>query len=91
MIHVNENVIEYVRVTILKQARILSENAAFNGEMGDGGASSLERKLGYWIDGIRFAQTGKTVVFSAIVEQFDREQDPEYNEYLRLKERFEGK
>ena len=91
MIHVDENLVEYIRATILKQARILSENAAINGEMGDGGASELERKLAHWTDGVRFAQTGKTVVFSAIAEQFDRERDPEYTEYLRLKERFEGK
>lgn len=91
MIYVDDNLVEYVRATILKQVRILSENASLSGEMGDGGASALERKLGYWIDGIRFAQTGTTVVFSDIVKQFDRERNPEYTEYLRLKERFEGK
>lgn len=87
----DDRLVDFIRENIKNQARQLAENASFSGEMGDGGASRLEDKLAYWIDGIQFASTGKTIVFSTLVDQFNKERDPEYNEYLRLKARFEGR
>jgi hypothetical protein len=84
-----EELVKYVRSVVTKKAHELRENAAFGGEHGDGGAHLLESKLAHWIDGIEFAKTGKTLVFGYLIEQFDRERDPEYAEYLRLKNIFE--
>ena len=47
--------------------------------------------LEYWLDGIRFAQTGNTEKYSEIVDEHKKQQDPEYQQYLKLKEKFESK
>lgn len=91
MTDVNQKLIAFIIDGVEKQAERRAFNASMSGMMGDGGASDLKRKLAVWLDGVQFASSGKTSVFSSLVETFNKQNDPEYNEYLRLKARFEGK
>lgn len=61
------------------------EYAGGNGEMGDRGARELRKRLDYWLMGI--AQ-GIPREFKQYEEEYKNQQDPEYQEYLRLKEKF---
>ena len=77
---------------VVKAVKISAQNArddaGYGGRMDDGGASAMEQRLDAWLDGIAFAQTGRTKLYSNILEQARKENDPEYQEYLRLKEKF---
>ena len=87
----NQKLIAFISECVKKQAERIAYSAAMAGRMGDGGASDLKRKLDVWLDGVQFASSGETSVFSRLAETFNKQNDPEYNEYLRLKARFEGK
>ena len=84
-----DEIFDYVVKSLRKKAAVLATDASFNGERGDGGASIVADKLEAWMDGVNFAHTGKSKMFGYLVKQFDRDRDPEYAEYLRLKQRFE--
>jgi hypothetical protein len=77
--------------TISEKAKRLRDNAAYGGAHSDGGASKLEKNLGFFVLG--FKAGGNTdlntevEVPTAWTDYFFR-QDPEYNEYLRLKSKF---
>lgn len=84
--------------TITQKANEMRTNAAYGGEHGDGGASRLEQDLEFFALGFK-TQTGnmgisdletKVDVPYAWQKYFFR-QDPEYDEYLRLKNKFENK
>ena len=70
---------------ILKEAEQKRENAGYNGDYGDGGASQLE-------DQVKFFKLGWGQQFPPEWEkykiQFNRENDPEYQKYLLLKDKF---
>lgn len=80
--------VRQIEAAVKKSAHSARENAAYAGSFGDGGASQMEDKLRYWLDGIKFAQTGETTTYKSMVDQFKREQDPEYQTWLKLKEKF---
>ena len=62
-------------------------NAAYGGEMGDGGAGHLESVLEAWKAGLQ----GKVPrELKHIAKEVERKADPEYKEYERLTEKFEG-
>ena len=65
-------------------------DAALGGDWGDGGAARSLELLDYWLDGYRFAVEGCTFKYDHIVKQYQREADPDYQQYLALKEKFEG-
>jgi len=65
------------------------QNAVHNGEMNDGGARATESKLEHWLDGINFAQTGCTSVYNWIANDIKKKNDPDYEQYLKLKSKFE--
>ena len=84
--------------TITQKANEMRTNAAYGGENGDGGASRLEQDLEFFALGFK-SKTGnmgildletKVDVPIAWQKYFFR-QDPEYDEYLRLKNKFENK
>jgi hypothetical protein len=84
--------------TITQKANEMRTDAAYTGEHGDGGASKLEQNLEFFVLGFK-TQTGnmgilgletKVDVPYAWQKYFFR-QDPEYDEYLRLKNKFENK
>lgn len=70
----------------LKQvADNLRTDAAFGGEFGDRGAGALEDQVKCYVAG----QKGYTPeVWSGYVHEFNRLNDPEYDEYQRLKAKF---
>lgn len=84
---------EKIKSEIIKRVTESAErrryNAGMSGSWGDNGASDSEEKLEYWVDGIFFAQTGKTEKYKELVQKIENDADPEYHEYLRLKEKFE--
>lgn len=60
-------------------------DAGFSGSWSDNGAHTLEDYLNCWQAGLR----GEVPqVLSGYYESFKREQDPEYQEYLRLQKKF---
>lgn len=84
---------EKIKSEIIKRVKESAEqrryNAGMAGSHGDNGAATSERELEYWVDGIFFANTGKTEKYKSIVQKIENDADPEYQEYLRLKEKFE--
>lgn len=86
---------EKVKSEIIKRVKKSAEkrryDAGMAGSHGDNGARRSEERLEYWVDGIFFAQTGKTEKYKDLVKQIENENDPEYQKYLELKEKFEGK
>ena len=51
-------------------------------------ARKMADKLDAFMDGVRFAMTGHTKLYDHIVSRIEREQDPEYAEFLRLRQKF---
>lgn len=84
-----EDIIRVVASTVNDQAEKAAYNAGMGGEWGDGGASNYQNQLKYWLDGIRFAQTGETLVYRSIVNDYVMKKDSEFEEYQRLKKKFE--
>lgn len=83
-----QQLIAKIESAVKTSAHNARENAAYGGSMGDGGAHHMEDKLKHWLDGIKFAQTGVTETYKSMVEQFKREQDPDYQTWLTLNEKF---
>lgn len=66
------------------------ENAAHGGRHDDGGKGAMLEQLQAFDDGIRFSTNGIYPVWlKPYVDQVKIQEDPEYNEYIRLKEKFE--
>ncbi len=73
------------------------------GERGDGGASKLEEELNLFVEGIRSCSDAYIDEFNKILSpgsefkvpdqwvKYFIEEDKEYEDYLRLKEKFEKK
>ena len=74
------------------QMATVALNAAYSGEMSDGGASTIARELTAFLDGMAFAFDGTTnnPSYNRMIEQRAREADPDWQEYQRLKQKFEG-
>jgi len=77
--------IEKVIAAVLAEARKVREDAGYGGRMDDGGASKLEDQVNYY----RYGMT-RTLPpdWGTFAEQVEREEDPEYAEYLRLQKKF---
>ena len=60
-------------------------DAAYGGFHSDHGASELETRLECWVNGIDGAIPK---VLQSYYDEFQRDQDPEYKEYLRLQKKF---
>lgn len=69
-----------------------SLNAAYGGEHGDGGALASIRQLCSFLDGVLYAKTGKLAgPYAEVIRQIQLKEDPEYQKFLELKAKFEGK
>ena len=64
-------------------------DAGYGGRWDDGGASNMVASLEGFLDGIIFCKTGRSTRYGHIVEKARLEDDPEYQQYLALKKRFE--
>lgn len=87
----NENYISdlnLLREAVRKSAKAARDDAGYGGRHDDGGASRMEEQLRYFEDGMTFAMTGKSQMYGVTLEKLKRENDPEYKEFLRLKEKF---
>lgn len=87
--------------TITEKANEMRTKAAYGGEHGDGGASTLEQNLEFFVLGFKINLTNKDAITSdcfameidvpVVWQKYFYRQDPEYDEYLRLKNKFENK
>ncbi len=78
-----------IKESVAHSAAVARDDSGYGGRMDDAVASLMEEKLKYWLDGIKFAATGATEVYSSIAKRLEKETDPEYEDYKRLKEKFE--
>lgn len=85
----NTKLLKFIKESVARSASAARDDAGYGGRMDDGGASNMEERLKYWLDGIKFASTGDTEVYSSIAKRLEKETDPEYEDYKRLKEKFE--
>ena len=85
-----EEIIKLIKSTVEESAKNSAENAAYAGSHHDGGASRMLTDFTIWVDGVEFATTGKTKQYGHIVDKAEKMADVEYQEYLRLKEKFKG-
>ena len=74
--------IEKLKQRVLAEAEARRESAGFNGSHHDGGASVLEMQVEFYTLG----QQGK---IPHTWKKFEQEFDPEWEEYQRLKNKFE--
>lgn len=63
------------------------DSAGYNGEWGDRGASNMEDKLNFWLDGLA-GRIPKE--YQQYADAMTIENDPEYQEFKRLKAKFGG-
>lgn len=84
----NVKLTQHIMDVVTKAAHQAREDAGYGGRHDDGGASQKLERLGCWLDGIKYAKTGKTEVYKTIVTDFERSIDPEYETWLRLQEKF---
>lgn len=80
---------EYISKVVRESAEDLKQQAALFGERGDGGAYAMLDRLNTWMDGIRFCYTGESKVYGHLIDKYDQMNDPDYEKYLKLKEKFE--
>jgi hypothetical protein len=66
---------------ISMEAKNRRESAGYNGRMDDGGASVLEAQ-------VRFYKLGMEGKFPDEWQEFEKQLDPEYQEYIRLRRKF---
>lgn len=62
------------------------ENAGYNGEMSDGGASALEAEVAAFFCGYKNVFPAK---WNKEIKTMEKLLDPEYQTYLELKKKFE--
>ena len=71
---------------LLQLAQKKRENAGFAGSMGDGGASRIEIEIEVYEAGVA-GEVPNT--WKKEYKEFSNKLDPQYEEYLELKKRFE--
>jgi hypothetical protein len=81
----DRNLVRKLASVVRNEANSLEMNAGMSGLHHDGGAGRLLAMLGAWQDGLAQKVPEEFKVF---VNQIEREEDPEYPDYLRLKEKF---
>lgn len=87
-----------IKSVITKEAHNKRESAAYGGERGDGGASQLEGELNLFMSGVKAYIDKHNKVLSGdtdfeVPEQWVKyfiKEDEEYDEYLRLKNKFDN-
>ncbi len=63
-------------------------DAAYGGRHDDGGSGAMQDKLKAFLDGINYELTGKTEVYSNMLDEIKKEQDSDWREYQRLLKKF---
>lgn len=75
--------IEAVKGLVLEEATNKEKNASYSGTMGDGGGDRLREQ-------VRFYQMGQNGEIPDEWKQQVEQLDPEWKEFQRLKQKFEG-
>lgn len=83
-----DKAVAVVKAAVEKGAKQARDDAGYSGSWGDGGASQSEERLKYWLDGISFQRTGISAVYGHILVKAELATDTEYQEFLRLQEKF---
>lgn len=88
-----DGIINAIKASVTASASSARYDAGMDGRRDDGGASMMEEKFDYWLDGVKFAlsEHSYTEKYKHIVNKLSKESDPEYKEYLRMKNKFENK
>lgn len=88
-----DDIIKIIKASVSECASSARYNASMGGRWDDGGASLMEERLSFWLDGVNFALSDNnyTEKYKDIVNKLSKESDPEYKEYLRMKDKFENK
>lgn len=86
-VHIEELAIKIAEAELTNAAR-RAVNAGYSGSMGDDGAGAKAEALRNFLDGIAFAFTGETIAYKDLLEKISKEEDPEYQEFIRLKAKF---
>lgn len=82
--------IQLIKKVVHEAAEAAKLDAAYGGHHHDGGARVSIAKFETWLDGFNCGQRGcVSTLYDHIVQDSRKEADPEYQEYLKLKERFE--
>lgn len=81
-----KDLVAFIIGSVSKASDAKERMAAMSGAAGDGGASRMRDKLKYWTAGLRNEVPDE---YQGIVRQFEKELDPEYAQYLKLKKKFE--
>ena len=79
-----ENINEFLEF-LRRKATKLQDDAGYNGRHDDGGASHIRDMIDVYIAGMS-QQLPEN--WKRYYEEFQKEGDPEYQEYLRLKNKF---
>ena len=83
--------LELIADRIRLKAAKASSDASLGGHMHDGGATEMKARHSTWLDGY-LCGTGErdqSNVYHSIIEKSRQDKDPEYQQYLKLKEKFE--
>ena len=76
---------------VVSSAAERSLNAGYSGSWDDGGAGQSVREFKTFLDGVQYMTNGNAGKYQEILNKLRRAEDPEYNKYLELKEKFEDK
>jgi len=85
-----QQIIDEVKKSVTQAATKARDDAGYAGSFGDGGEHQMEEKPKGWLDGIQFAENGKTEVYKATVKRLEEESDPEYQQFKLLQEKHNG-
>lgn len=79
--------IDKIMDKVLENAEKVRMDAAYGGHHHDGGASDMETQVLFY----KYGETGVVPPeWETYVKQVNREEDPDYEVYLKLKDKFEG-
>lgn len=77
----NRELVDKIIPLVLEAAKDQKQSAAFSGRWDDGGAAALEMQ-------VKFFRYGLSVTIPPEWDQYKKQLDPEYVEYMRLKRKF---
>lgn len=86
---IDKKLVDYITITVKKQAEIARYGAGMSGDRTDGGAAEMERHLTFWLHGV-YQQIPSQ--YDNIVDAYEKQQlkenDPDYQLFLTLKEKY---
>lgn len=92
-VYEGDEALDVITKEVVRQAAEKSYNAGMGGEHSDGGASAMIDRLVNFLQGVSYGATrdhdNLSQEFGTIYDTILRENDPQYQEYLRLKKIYE--